>query len=85
MSSAADDRGRIYLPKDVRDRFGDRYRIVELPTHVALFPVDEDPLEGLQEAVGEAFDELEGDELAAIARRGIGEEVEAERTDRTEE
>nr|WP_245779452.1 AbrB/MazE/SpoVT family DNA-binding domain-containing protein [Halostagnicola kamekurae] len=45
MSKSTDEQGRIYLPKDVRERFGDRYRIVELPSHVALFPVDEDPLE----------------------------------------
>nr|WP_267900523.1 hypothetical protein [Halocatena pleomorpha] len=33
-----------------------RYRIVELPSHVALFPVDDDPLEGIRAAVGDAFD-----------------------------
>jgi len=43
MSKSTDERGRIYLPKAVRERFGDRYRIVELPSHVALFPVDDDP------------------------------------------
>jgi len=43
MSKSTDERGRIYLPKDVRERFGDKYRIVELPSHVALFPVDDHP------------------------------------------
>jgi hypothetical protein len=59
MSKTTDERGRIYLPKDVRERFGDQYRIVELPSHVALFPVDEDPLEGLRAAVGDAFAETD--------------------------
>lgn len=82
MSKSTDEQGRIYLPKDVRERFGDRYRIVELPSHVALFPVDEDPLEGLRAAVGDAFAETEADELKADAREGISREVRAEAKDR---
>ena len=78
MSTSTDERGRIYLPKDVRERFGDRYRIVELPSHVALFPVDEDPLEGLRAAVGDAFAEMEPDELKREAREAIDREVTAE-------
>jgi len=68
MSKSTDDRGRIYLPKDVRERFGDQYRIVELPSHVALFPVDEDPLDGLRAAVGDAFAEVT---YARRERRGL--------------
>ncbi|WIV65892.1 AbrB/MazE/SpoVT family DNA-binding domain-containing protein [Natrialbaceae archaeon AArc-T1-2] len=83
MSKSTDERGRIYLPKDVRERFGDQYRIVELPSHVALFPVDEDPLEGLQAAVGDAFVETEADELKADAREGISREVREESQDRS--
>ncbi|MFT4922426.1 MAG: bifunctional DNA-binding transcriptional regulator [Haloarculaceae archaeon] len=78
MSKSTDERGRIYLPKDVRERFGDQYRIVELPSHVALFPVDEDPLDGLRAAVGDAFAETEGDELKAQAREVISQEVNEE-------
>lgn len=82
MSKSTDERGRIYLPKDVRERFGDRYRIVELPSHVALFPVDEDPLEGLRVAVGDAFAETKAAELKADARGVISREVRAEAKDR---
>lgn len=85
MSKSTDERGRIYLPKDLRERFGDQYRIVELPTHVALFPVDEEPLEGLRAAVGDAFDEKEADELKAKAREAISREVQAEAADRSQE
>ncbi|ELZ65342.1 hypothetical protein C457_17622 [Haloferax prahovense DSM 18310] len=83
MSKSTDERGRIYLPKDVRSRFGERYRIVELPSHVALFPVDDDPLEGLREAVGDAFEETDADELKEEARRAISEEIEAEDEERS--
>ena len=75
MSKSTDERGRIYLPKDVRDRFGDQYRIVELPSHVALFPVDEDPVEGLRAAVGDAFEGKDVSELKEEAREAISKEV----------
>jgi bifunctional DNA-binding transcriptional regulator/antitoxin component of YhaV-PrlF toxin-antitoxin module len=78
MSKSTDERGRLYLPKDVRDRFGETYRIVELPSHVALFPVDDDPLAGLREAVGDAFEGTDSDDLKKRARRAISEEIEAE-------
>jgi bifunctional DNA-binding transcriptional regulator/antitoxin component of YhaV-PrlF toxin-antitoxin module len=78
MSKSTDERGRLYLPKDVRDRFGEKYRIVELPSHVALFPVDDDPLTGLREAVGDAFEGTDSDELKEQARRAIAEEIETE-------
>lgn len=82
MSKSTDDRGRIYLPKDVRERFGNEYRIVELPSHVALFPVDEDPLEGIRAAVGDAFEDEDVDELKAEARKRIAREVRDETTER---
>ena len=85
MSKSTDERGRIYLPKDVRERFGDQYRIVELPSHVALFPVDEDPLDGLREAVGDAFDGTDTDQLKAEAREAVSREVREETEERSQE
>ncbi|KZN23909.1 hypothetical protein A4G99_13850 [Haladaptatus sp. R4] len=85
MSKSTDERGRIYLPKDVRERFGEHYRIVELPNHVALFPVDDDPLEGLRDAVGDAFDDVDGSELKEEAREAISEEVREETEQRSQE
>ncbi|TKX66141.1 hypothetical protein [Halorubrum californiense] len=78
MSKSTDERGRIYLPKDVREKFGNQYRIVELPSHVALFPVDEDPIAGLRAAVGDAFRETKAADLKADAREAISREVREE-------
>lgn len=78
MSKSTDERGRIYLPKAVRERFGDKYRIVELPSHVALFPVDDDPLEGIRAAVGDAFEGQDADTLKTDARKRISKEVQDE-------
>jgi bifunctional DNA-binding transcriptional regulator/antitoxin component of YhaV-PrlF toxin-antitoxin module len=84
MSKSTDERGRIYPPKEIRERFGERYRIVELPGHVALFPVDEDPLEGLREAIGGAFEERTADELKRGAREAISREIEEEAENRAQ-
>jgi bifunctional DNA-binding transcriptional regulator/antitoxin component of YhaV-PrlF toxin-antitoxin module len=82
MGTTADERGRIYLPKDVRDRYGDRYRIVELPTHVVLLPIDDDPIEGVHEAVGDAFDDIDHDDLSETTIAGAKAELDAEIEDR---
>lgn len=68
MTSKTDGRGRIYLPTDIREEFGDEYRIVKLPNRVTLLPVDDDPIEGLHEAVGDALEGTEREELEAAAR-----------------
>ena len=85
MSKSTDERGRIYLPKDVRERFGEQYRIVELPSHVALFPVDEDPIEGLRAAVGDAFAETDAGTLKTEAREAISRGVREETQKRSDD
>lgn len=82
MGTSTDERGRLYLPKGVRDRYGDEYRVVELPSHVALIPVDDEPLEGLREAVGGALEGKDIDELRDDARAAVKAEAEAEIDDR---
>lgn len=62
MSDATlDDRGRLTLPKEVRERYGDRYHIVQLRDGIKLVPVADDPLDALREefaAVDKTADEL---------------------------
>jgi len=62
-TTEADDRGRIVIPHKIREKYGDRYRIVELNDRVELIPLKEDPIEGLRDAVGNAF---EGKSIAEI-------------------
>lgn len=65
MAIETDDRGRVYLPKELRRRHGERFRLVDLPSRIMLVPVDEDPLEAVQ---GEAGDALEGGSVADLKR-----------------
>jgi len=44
-----DERGRIVLPKDTRERYGDEYIVIKIPGEIILKPVSkEDPLKLLQ-------------------------------------
>ena len=51
MASTVDDQGRLYLPKKTRERYGERFRIVELENGIKLVPVDDDPVEGLRRSM----------------------------------
>jgi bifunctional DNA-binding transcriptional regulator/antitoxin component of YhaV-PrlF toxin-antitoxin module len=67
MSEATlDDRGRLTLPKELRERYGDRYHIVELHDGIKLVPVAADPLDALRDE----FEDVEktADELREEAR-----------------
>lgn len=70
MSKTAktDDRGRIVIPHEIREKYGDRYRLVELDDRVEMIPIDDDPVEGLRNAVGDAFDDKSVAEIKREAR-----------------
>ena len=59
----ADDRGRILIPHDIREEHGDQYRVVDLNDRVVLIPINDDPIEGLRDAVDDAFDDTSIDEI----------------------
>lgn len=69
-----DDRGRLTLPKEIRERYGDRYHVVQLSDGVKLVPVADDPLEALRDefaGVEKSADELrEGARDAALDEAG---------------
>lgn len=67
-TAEADDRGRIVIPHEIREKHGDRYRVVELDDRVELIPLKDDPLEGLRDAVGDAFDDKSIAEIKREAR-----------------
>lgn len=44
-----DDRGRLTIPKELRERYGDRYHLVRLHDGIKLVPIAESPLSALRE------------------------------------
>ena len=48
MRVSTDD-GRIYLPKSMREEFGDEFELIDRGDRLVLVPVPDDPLEALRE------------------------------------
>lgn len=48
MDVDAED-GRIYLPKRLREKYGDRFELVDRGDRLVLIPIDDDPLAALRE------------------------------------
>lgn len=44
-----DSHGRIYLPKEIREQYGDTFRIVPYRGELKLVPIPDDPVEDLRE------------------------------------
>ena len=64
-----DERGRLTLPKEVRERYGENYHIVQLHDGIKLVPIAEDPLEALRDE----FEDV--DKSATELREGTREET----------
>lgn len=62
-----DDRGRVTIPKEVRDRYGEQYRLVELDSGIKLVPIPEDPLADLQAAASDELRDASLDDLEDAA------------------
>lgn len=56
MSAETDRQGRLYLPKEVREKYGEKYHIVEYEDRIELIPVADRPLAAIREAAGDLRD-----------------------------
>lgn len=59
--------GRVYLPKEIREKFGEKFELLDRGDRLVLIPLPEDPLAALREEVGETdrtVDELKAGALA---------------------
>jgi bifunctional DNA-binding transcriptional regulator/antitoxin component of YhaV-PrlF toxin-antitoxin module len=56
MSAETDKQGRLYIPKEVREKYGERYHIVTYEHRIELIPVADDPLAAVRAAAGELRD-----------------------------
>ncbi|MFC4540377.1 AbrB/MazE/SpoVT family DNA-binding domain-containing protein [Halosolutus amylolyticus] len=74
-TAKADDRGRIVIPHEIREKHGDRYRVVDLKDRIELIPLKENPIEGLRDAVGDAFDDKSIEEIKRESREPAREDT----------
>ncbi|MDQ2052164.1 AbrB/MazE/SpoVT family DNA-binding domain-containing protein [Natronolimnohabitans sp. A-GB9] len=73
MSAETDGQGRLYIPKDVREKYGEKYHIVTYEDRIELVPVADDPLAAVREAAGELRDASVDDIRADIEAEGKAE------------
>jgi bifunctional DNA-binding transcriptional regulator/antitoxin component of YhaV-PrlF toxin-antitoxin module len=74
MSDATlDDRGRLTVPKELRERYGDRYHVVDVHGGIKLIPVAEDPLDALRDEFADV--EKSAEELREEAREAALDEA----------
>jgi len=78
MSTKTDGQGRLYIPKDVREKYGEKYHIVTYEDRIELVPVADDPLAAVREAAGELRDASIDDIRADIEAEGKAEAREKE-------
>jgi bifunctional DNA-binding transcriptional regulator/antitoxin component of YhaV-PrlF toxin-antitoxin module len=70
-----DERGRVTIPKEVRDRYGEKFRLVELDSGIKLVPIPDDPLEELRAAASDELREASLDDLEEAAREEAREQA----------
>jgi bifunctional DNA-binding transcriptional regulator/antitoxin component of YhaV-PrlF toxin-antitoxin module len=70
-----DERGRVTIPKGVRDRYGEKFRLVELDSGIKLVPIPDDPLEELRAAASDELREAALDDLEEAARKEVREQA----------
>lgn len=56
MSIETDGQGRLYIPKELRDQYGEKYHVVAYEDRIELLPVADDPLAAVRAAAGELRD-----------------------------
>lgn len=83
MAVETDDHGRLYLPKELREKHGERFRVLDLPRRVVLIPIADDPLQAVRDSIGDRFEGRSLDVVEAAietaASAEIDDEVEARR------
>ena len=70
-----DERGRVTIPKEVRDRYGEKFRLVELDSGIKLVPIPDDPLKELHAAASDELRKASLDDLEEAAREEAREQA----------
>lgn len=71
MVTKTDSQGRIYLSKDVREKYGEKYHVVEYDEKIELIPIADDPLAAARNAAGELRDAPREEIEDAIADQAV--------------
>lgn len=76
MSVETDSHGRLYLTSQLRQKYGEKFHVVEYEDRLELIPIDEDPLQAVREAAGDAFEGQSVEDLREEAREQAKQDAE---------
>ena len=70
MSVETDSHGRLYLSAELRQKYGEKFHVVEYEDRLELIPIDEYPLQAVRDEIGDALDgeSIEGLQEEALQR-----------------
>ena len=77
MTVETDDSGRLYLSAAQREKYGEKFHVVEYEDRLELIPIDDDPLQAVREAAGDAFEGKSVEDLRTEAREQARADAEA--------
>ena len=76
MSVETDSHGRLYLSSELREKYGEKFHVVEYEDRIELIPIDEDPLQAVRDEIGDALDGTSREELREDALQRARQEAE---------
>lgn len=76
MSVETDSHGRLYLPSELRQKYGEKFHVVEYEDRIELIPIDDDPLQAVRDEIGDALEETSREELQREALQRAKQEAE---------
>jgi hypothetical protein len=68
MSVETDSHGRLYLSSELREKYGEKFHVVEYEDRLELIPIDEDPLQAVRDEIGDA---LEGESIEQLREEAL--------------
>jgi len=77
MSVETDSHGRLYIPAELRQQYGEKFHVVTYEDRIELIPIAEDPLQAVRDAAGDAFADASVDQLREEARQQAKADAEA--------
>lgn len=77
MSVETDSHGRLYIPAELRQQYGEKFHVVTYDDRIELIPIADDPLQAVRDAAGDAFQDASVDELREDARKQANADAEA--------
>jgi len=76
MPVETDSHGRLYLSSERRQKYGEKFHVVEYEDHLELIPIDENPLQAVRDEVGNALEGKSREELREEALERAKQEAE---------